>query len=69
MGKDGDMPPQPLPGKTALVRSFTPADPSRIPVGRLGSTNEISDVACMLATNAYITGQTVSVNVGVYFTS
>lgn len=54
---------------TDLVRSSTPADPSRIPVGRLGSTSEISDVACMLATNAYITGQTVSVNGGMYFTS
>jgi 3-oxoacyl-[acyl-carrier protein] reductase len=54
---------------TDLVHSSTPADPSRIPIGRLGSTSEISDVACMLATNAYITGQTVSVNGGMYFTS
>ena len=57
------------PVKTPLVRSLAPADPSRIPVGRLGSTNEISDVTCRVATNAYITGQTVSANVGVYFTS
>lgn len=54
---------------TDLVHSSTPADPSRIPVGRLGSTDEISDVACLLATNAYITGQTISVNGGMYFTS
>ena len=54
---------------TDLVHSSTPADPSRIPVGRLGSTSEISDVACLLATNAYITGQTISVNGGMYFTS
>ena len=54
---------------TDLVHSSTPADPSRIPVGRLGSTSEISDVAILLATNAYITGQTLSVNGGMYFTS
>ena len=54
---------------TDLVHSSTPADPSRIPVGRLGSTSEISDVATLLATNAYITGQTLSVNGGMYFTS
>ena len=63
------MPPQPLASKTALVRSFTPADPSRIPIGRLGSTNEISNVARVLATNTYITGQTVSASDGVSFTS
>ncbi len=37
-----------------------------IPVGRFGEVQEVADVAVMLAGNAYITGQTVNVNGGLF---
>ncbi len=55
--------------ETDMLRQATAADPSRIPVGRFGQVDEIADVALLLATNAYMTGQTISVNGGMYYTS
>lgn len=43
-------------------------NPITAPVGRLGTPEEIAQVAVMLATNGYITGQTISVNGGLYLT-
>jgi 3-oxoacyl-[acyl-carrier protein] reductase len=37
-----------------------------IPVGRLGTVEEVADVVVMLASNGYITGQTINVNGGWY---
>ena len=37
-----------------------------IPVGRLGHVDEVADIACLLASNGYITGQTINVNGGWY---
>jgi 3-oxoacyl-[acyl-carrier protein] reductase len=37
-----------------------------IPVGRLGSVEEVASVAVMLAGNGYITGQTLNVDGGLY---
>jgi 3-oxoacyl-[acyl-carrier protein] reductase len=37
-----------------------------IPVGRLGSVEEVAAVAVMLAENGYITGQTINVDGGLY---
>jgi 3-oxoacyl-[acyl-carrier protein] reductase len=37
-----------------------------IPVGRLGDVDEVADVAALLASNGYITGQTINVNGGWY---
>ena len=37
-----------------------------IPVGRFGTVDEVADVVVMLATNGYITGQTINVNGGWY---
>ena len=37
-----------------------------IPVGRLGDVDEVAAVAFMLAENAYITGQTINVDGGLY---
>ncbi|MEZ5264231.1 MAG: SDR family NAD(P)-dependent oxidoreductase [Acidimicrobiales bacterium] len=54
---------------TDLLRAATAADPGRIPVGRFGTVEEVASVAAMLATNAYMTGQTVSPNGGMYYTS
>ena len=55
--------------ETDMLREATAADPSRIPVGRFGEVDEVADVALMIATNAYLTGQTISLNGGMYYTS
>lgn len=43
------------------------AKPDRIPVGRFGHVEEVSEVVIMLARNSYMTGQTINVNGGWYF--
>ena len=40
---------------------------ARIPVGRMGTIEEVAIVVVMLAQNAYMTGQTVQVNGGLHF--
>jgi len=40
---------------------------ARIPLGRLGTPEEVAAVVLMLAGNAYMTGQTVQVNGGLHF--
>lgn len=52
--------------ETEMVTSNLNARPERIPIGRFGAVNEVADVAVMLATNGYITGQTINVNGGWY---
>ena len=47
----------------------TPELAARVPVGRLGRPEEVADVVLMLARNDYVTGQTISVNGGLHFTS
>lgn len=37
-----------------------------IPVGRFGTTDEVAEVATLLVSNGYITGQTINVNGGWY---
>ncbi|MGB5755578.1 MAG: SDR family NAD(P)-dependent oxidoreductase [Acidimicrobiales bacterium] len=54
--------------ETDMLRSATAADPSRIPVGRFGTVEEVAEVVVMLAVNGYMTGQTVSLNGGMYYT-
>ncbi len=54
--------------ETEMLRSATAADPSRIPVGRFGTVDEVAEVAVLLATNGYMTGQTISLNGGMYYT-
>lgn len=50
--------------ETEMVTSNPNARSDRIPIGRYGSTNEVAEVALMLARNGYITGQTINVNGG-----
>jgi 3-oxoacyl-[acyl-carrier protein] reductase len=52
--------------ETEMIAGNPQAGPERIPVGRFGTTEEVAAVAVMLARNGYITGQTISVNGGVY---
>ncbi len=54
--------------ETDMVRQNLDAKPDRIPVGRFGEVDEVSDVVVMLARNGYITGQTIHVNGGWYYT-
>jgi 3-oxoacyl-[acyl-carrier protein] reductase len=54
---------------TDMVVTNMNAKPERIPVGRFGEPDEVASVAVMLASNAYITGQTINVNGGWYMSS
>jgi 3-oxoacyl-[acyl-carrier protein] reductase len=51
---------------TEMVTSNPIAKPEMIPIGRFGETGEVADVAVMLASNGFITGQTINVNGGLY---
>jgi 3-oxoacyl-[acyl-carrier protein] reductase len=53
--------------ETDMIRGLE-AKPDRIPVGRFGNVEEVADVVLMLVRNGYMTGQTISVNGGMYFT-
>jgi 3-oxoacyl-[acyl-carrier protein] reductase len=52
--------------ETEMVTSNPNARPDLIPIGRFGAVDEVADVAVMLVSNAYITGQTINVNGGWY---
>jgi 3-oxoacyl-[acyl-carrier protein] reductase len=53
--------------ETEMATSF-PADvATRIPVGRMGTPEEVAQVVVMMVANPYITGQTVPVNGGTHF--
>lgn len=54
---------------TEMVASNPHVKPDLIPVGRFGRVEECADVAVLLAGNGYITGQTISVNGGMYLAS
>ena len=51
---------------TEMVTNNPRARADLIPVGRFGEIDEVADVVVMLATNGYITGQTINVNGGWY---
>jgi 3-oxoacyl-[acyl-carrier protein] reductase len=52
---------------TEMVTANPRATPEVIPVGRFGTVEEVSGVVVMLGENGYITGQTINVNGGWYF--
>ena len=52
--------------QTEMLGNISRSRVDLIPVGRFGSVEEVADVAVLLATNGYITGQTISVNGGWY---
>jgi 3-oxoacyl-[acyl-carrier protein] reductase len=54
--------------ETAMITSNPKARPDLVPMGRFGTVEEVADVVVMLASNGYITGQTISVNGGWYMT-
>ena len=54
--------------ETEMITSNPRARPDLVPLGRFGTVEETADVVVMLATNGYVTGQTISVNGGWYMT-
>ena len=52
--------------ETDMVTSNPNASPNLIPKGHFGSVDDVASVAVMLATNDYMTGQTLSVSGGWY---
>jgi len=54
--------------ETEMVAVNPNARPELIPVGRFGRPEEVSSVVVMLASNGYITGQSIHVNGGWYMT-
>jgi 3-oxoacyl-[acyl-carrier protein] reductase len=53
---------------TDMVTEDLKATPAQIPVGRFGTVEEVAEVVVMLVKNGYMTGQTLKVNGGWYFT-
>ena len=51
-----------------MITSNPKARPDLVAIGRFGKVKEVADVVVMLASNGYITGQTISVNGGWYMT-
>ena len=54
--------------ETEMLAGNLQADPGKIPVGRFGTPDEVADVVLAVARNAYVTGQTIQVNGGIYMT-
>jgi 3-oxoacyl-[acyl-carrier protein] reductase len=52
--------------ETDMIKNNPAIKPTLIPVGRFGLPDEVSSVAVMLASNGYITGQTLNINGGWY---
>jgi len=52
--------------ETEMIPANPQAHPGRIPVGRLGSPQEVADVVVMLTRDGFITGQTININGGLY---
>ncbi len=53
--------------ETDMVTKDLKATPAPIPLGRFGTAEEIAEVVVMVVNNGYMTGQTINVNGGWYF--
>jgi 3-oxoacyl-[acyl-carrier protein] reductase len=54
--------------ETDMVAGLPKDIANRIPIGRMGSPDEVARIAVMLAQSSYITGQTINPNGGLYLT-
>jgi 3-oxoacyl-[acyl-carrier protein] reductase len=54
--------------ETDMVSSQKSASPSLIPLGRFGHVDEVAEIAVMLIRDAYMNGQTINVDGGLYMT-
>ncbi len=52
--------------ETEMIKSNPQARPGLIPMGRFGSVEEVGQLVVMLASNGYITGQTINIDGGLY---
>ena len=52
--------------QTEMLANNARARPEVLPVGRFGRPKEVASVAVMLASNGYVTGQSVQVDGGLY---
>jgi 3-oxoacyl-[acyl-carrier protein] reductase len=52
--------------ETAMIACNPNAKEELIPVARFGTPDEVAEVAILLASNGYMTGQTINVNGGWY---
>jgi 3-oxoacyl-[acyl-carrier protein] reductase len=50
-----------------MIKPHRSANVARIPVGRLGTVDEIASVVLLVVGNAYMTGQTVAANGGLHY--
>jgi 3-oxoacyl-[acyl-carrier protein] reductase len=53
---------------TDMIRGNDKIKPSLLPVNRFGTADEVAQAVLFLAENAYVTGQTISLNGGWYMT-
>jgi len=53
--------------ETDMTNAFSRETTARIPVGRMGASEEVALAVLMVIGNAYMTGQTVQVNGGLHF--
>jgi 3-oxoacyl-[acyl-carrier protein] reductase len=53
---------------TDMIRGNDKVKPSLIPIDRFGTADEVAQAVLFLAQNAYVTGQTISLNGGWYMT-
>jgi 3-oxoacyl-[acyl-carrier protein] reductase len=54
--------------ETDMIASNPAVTPARIPVGRFGRPEEVAGVPVAVLSSAYVTGQTIQVNGGLYLT-
>jgi 3-oxoacyl-[acyl-carrier protein] reductase len=52
--------------ETDMIRNNPKIQPTLLPVGRFGTAEEVAQAVVLLATNGYITGQTINLNGGWY---
>jgi len=52
--------------ETEMISGNPQAQIVRIPAGRFGTSEEVAEVVVMLASNGFITGQTININGGLY---
>ena len=53
---------------TEMIRNNPKVTPDLLPIGRFGTVEEVADAVILLATNGYMTGQTIHLNGGLYMT-
>lgn len=54
--------------ETEMLAGNDKATSDKIPIGRFGTPDEVASVVLAVATNPYVTGQTIQVNGGLYMT-